>query len=471
MKGYRRVNISENSKSQENSLCSLCSCNNCSLIKLIIIFISLTILISVIYIFFFYSDSDDEINFLINPNNQGNIISNNNNESQIKKIDKAKIYKEIRSYEKKLREITKKEMADFRQINNLGVLYDRTKYPHPEQPTVSIITTIYNQAHCIFKAIRSVQNQSLKNIEMIIIDDCSCDNSTETVEQFMKEDERISLIKKDVNEGIMITRNKAIRQAKGKYICILDADDTLAHKDILLYASQIAEYGDLDVVEFLTAYFRENVFQGYYHFHGKNFGIIYQPELKNKFYDFKDEESYRAIKCRTVWGKIVKNEVFQKTLDFIPKKYSEDYILGFEDTMITVSLYHVAQSYYLFKQPGYYYTFDERKGRFPINRQKKCGKKEGIRGYDHLKFLQFLIDIYEDNSFYKQVIYHELKAINNYTYSNFKRTIHDHFNWTYNILDELLNSNYINEKQKVKVQLIKDEVKNNENESKQKKKK
>ena len=51
----------------------------------------------------------------------------------------------------------------------------------------------------------------------------------------MKEDPRIILIKNEINEGIMITRNKGIRQAKGRYICILDADDTLAHKDILEY--------------------------------------------------------------------------------------------------------------------------------------------------------------------------------------------------------------------------------------------
>ena len=79
-----------------------------------------------------------------------------------------------------------------------------------------------------------------------------------------------------------------------------------------------------------------NQFHGYYHYHGRNLGIIYQPELKTKFYEFKDTENQRAIKCRTVWGKIVKNEVFQKTLDFIPEKYSNDYILSFEDTMITV---------------------------------------------------------------------------------------------------------------------------------------
>ena len=80
--------------------------------------------------------------------------------------------------------------------------------------------------------------------------------------------------------------------------------------------------------------------------------------------------------------------------------------------------------------------------------------------------MQFLIDIYEDNSFYKQVIYHELKAINNYTYSNFKRTIKNHFNWTYSIFDYLLNGEDLNKRQKEKLQKIKYEIKENEKNSK-----
>jgi hypothetical protein len=265
------------------------------------------------FLFFGQYDSEDQMYLEVKPYNQKN--PNNINNERANKY----AYKQIKNYEKKLRQITKDEMADFRQINNLGILYDSTNYKLTDNPDVSIITTIHNQAHCIHKAIRSVQNQSLKNIEMIIIDDCSLDNSTATVEKYMKEDERIILIKNELNEGIMITRNKGIRKARGKYICILDADDTLAHKDILKYSFEVAQLGNLDVVEFWTAYYSKNVFQGYYHFHGRNLGIIYQPELKTKFYEFDNRENYRPIKCRTVWGKIVKNDIYQKTLDFIPK--------------------------------------------------------------------------------------------------------------------------------------------------------
>ena len=53
---------------------------------------------------------------------------------------------------------------------------------------------MYNQAHCIYKGLRSVQNQSIKNIEIIIVDDCSLDNSIELIKEYQKEDPRIILI-------------------------------------------------------------------------------------------------------------------------------------------------------------------------------------------------------------------------------------------------------------------------------------
>ena len=490
MRGYRKVRIDDNKQStyEEERIGSK------NFIEKNIIKIAIIVIILVIFFLFigFYLVSqkqkevkeielhneidNKELNTKLNDNNininnkEKNNIEEENNENEKIEINKNRnLTEDIQNYESTLRKITQQEIDEFRKINSLGILYDRIKYKRSENPDITVVTTIYNQAHCIHKAIRSVQNQSLKNIEIIIVDDCSLDNSTETVEQFAKEDERIIFFKhEDINEGIMITRNEAIRKAKGKYICILDPDDALIHKDILKYSLHVANMANLDVVEFYTPLYTNNVFQGFYHLHGY-FPIIYQPELKNKFINFNEAlEYYRPIKCRTVWGKIVRNEILQKTLDNIPSKYLNDFILGFEDTMITVSLYQVANSYYCLRQPGYYYTFDERRNKFPLTKNKNCKNREGIiKGIDHIKFLQFLLDKLEDNKLGKQIIYYELRAINNYTYSNFKRTITHHFNWAYSIFDQLINSKYLTIKQKEKVMKIKEEVK--ENEMKQKK--
>ena len=478
MKGYQKVNIEDSNKQpkefKNNFLNLILEKNNFK--KIIIIIVLIIIFTSLAYYLIYLKTSFSNINENIdikedNQNlneNIGNKKDNSNKTINIEDIkdlnEKSKILTEkIKDYENKLRKITREEINEFRKINSLGILFDKTKYKRSETPDISIVTTMRNQAHCILKAIRSVQNQSLKNVEIIIVDDCSLDNSTQTVEQLMKEDDRIILVKHNINEGIMITRNEAIRMAKGKYISILDADDTFIHKDILNYSLYIANMGDLDVVEFYSQYYTGHKYKGDFHSHG-NLPVIYQPELRTKFFVVEDIPKFRPIKCRTVWGKIVKNEIFQKTLDNIPEKYLYDYILGFEDTMITVSLYQVAQSYYGMRQPGYYYSLDEKKNRYPIPKEKKCKEKEGIiKGIDHIKFLQFLVDKLDDNKLGKQVLYHEIRVINNYTYSNFKRTITHHFNWTYSIFDYLINSKDITEKQRKHLQQIKDEIKENEN--------
>ncbi len=110
--------------------------------------------------------------------------------------------------------------------------------------------TVYNQAHCLHACLRSIQNQSLKNIEIIIIDDCSLDNSSEIIREYQKEDPRIILIEHDSNEGTIKTRADGIKKAKGKYITFIDGDDAFIHKDILNNSLYIIERANLDIVEF-----------------------------------------------------------------------------------------------------------------------------------------------------------------------------------------------------------------------------
>lgn len=90
---------------------------------------------------------------------------------------------------------------------------------------VSIITPSYNCERFIAKTIESVLAQTYKNWEMIIIDDCSPDNSNKIIEEYIKKDNRIKLIKLKKNSGPAIARNRGIEEAKGRYIAFLDADD------------------------------------------------------------------------------------------------------------------------------------------------------------------------------------------------------------------------------------------------------
>lgn len=95
---------------------------------------------------------------------------------------------------------------------------------------VSIIIPVYNVAPYIEECLRSVDNQTYKNIEVIIVDDCGVDNSMELVTHFIEESvrrEQYVIVKHDCNKGLSASRNTGIRKAKGEYLYFLDSDDKI----------------------------------------------------------------------------------------------------------------------------------------------------------------------------------------------------------------------------------------------------
>ena len=92
---------------------------------------------------------------------------------------------------------------------------------------VSIVMPSFNTALYIARAIRSVQVQTYTNWELIIVDDCSSDNTDEVVFPFLR-DKRIKYIRNLKNQGAALSRNTALRQARGRWIAFLDSDDVWA---------------------------------------------------------------------------------------------------------------------------------------------------------------------------------------------------------------------------------------------------
>lgn len=88
---------------------------------------------------------------------------------------------------------------------------------------VSVIMPLYNAEKYVFKAVNSILNQSFRDFELIIVDDCSVDNSASIVTEF--NDDRIKFFSNERNQGIAYTRNRAIDLASGEYIAIMDDDD------------------------------------------------------------------------------------------------------------------------------------------------------------------------------------------------------------------------------------------------------
>ena len=94
------------------------------------------------------------------------------------------------------------------------------------QPLVSIITPVYNAERFIEEAIKSVQDQTYENWELILVNDASTDNGVAIIKKFQENDKRIILIENKLNQGVANTRNNGLQKAKGDFLAYLDADDT-----------------------------------------------------------------------------------------------------------------------------------------------------------------------------------------------------------------------------------------------------
>lgn len=95
----------------------------------------------------------------------------------------------------------------------------------PAVPEVSIITPLYNSAQFVGDAVASVVAQTFTDWELIVVDDCSSDDSVRLVGSLVAADARIKLIKLAANAGAAVARNTGIGAATGRYIAFLDADD------------------------------------------------------------------------------------------------------------------------------------------------------------------------------------------------------------------------------------------------------
>ncbi len=90
---------------------------------------------------------------------------------------------------------------------------------------VSIIMSVYNGEQFLAEAIESISNQSFKDFEFIIVDDCSTDSTSKILDNYIKKDPRIRIIKNNQNIGLTVSLNKALKEAAGEYIARMDCDD------------------------------------------------------------------------------------------------------------------------------------------------------------------------------------------------------------------------------------------------------
>ena len=220
-------------------------------------------------------------------------------------------------------------------------------------PIISLIIPAYKCEKTIKATIRSVQNQNFKNIEIIIVNDLSPDNSLSIIQEMQKEDKRIKIINNAKNMGVLYSRSIGVLESKGKYILTLDDDDMLFDTDVLdIYHH--AEDEDFDIIAFsaVDMYdYHSNEKMRVNTFHTKpNNLIVLQPELsifplKNRIF----------LRDPHIWGKCIKADLYKKAINELGKERYSVYNCWNEDLTIFFMICHFAKNYKFIRKLGIFH--------------------------------------------------------------------------------------------------------------------
>ena len=275
-----------------------------------------------------------------------------------------------------------------------------------EKPKVSVVIPVYNEAKYLKNVITSIQYQSLKEIEILIIDDKSTDKSVKKVLKFQKEDPRIRLIQNKKNRGILYNRMYGGLQARGEYVTFIDADDLYANPQILELSYEACKKNKLDLLEF-------DYFGGRYDQKKKEFldiflfsnqdkniydKVYYQPDIKESFFFSNTKQD---IIAGIVYNKLYSHKEIERMAEYIGDEFWQQHFIYMEDFIMCFALARTARSMMLLGYGGVYHWYENPEGmtkgvfdmdgnqlKYPDNSNKKLG--------DYLSMWERAFDLTED---------------------------------------------------------------------------
>lgn len=232
-----------------------------------------------------------------------------------------------------------------REIENLDS-FQNIILNHVENPLISVVIPVYNTADYISQCIQSIQDQSLKNLEILCVDDGSSDYSLAILKEIAEHDDRISIIHSPKNNGQSIARNRGAGLAKGRYIYFMDSDDLLG-KEALHELVERMEKDTLDIIYFDADSFGDGAdnqlverYSNYYHRSGTYENIYTGAELMSLM---ERNHEYRMSPCLQV---IRRSFYRTNQLTFPEGIIHEDNVFTFISMLLAKKVGYANQSYY-----------------------------------------------------------------------------------------------------------------------------
>ena len=327
-------------------------------------------------------------------------------------------------------------------------IIDSDRIDYENKPLISIVIPSYNKEDFLIKSVRSIQNQNFKNIEIIIVNDCSTDNSSRIFKNLLETDPRIRIFHHLKNMGCWRTRIDGILYSKAKYILLFDAGDLYEDNFVLQDAYNTIEKYNLDSAKFL---FRKLI--SYEHldkskilFHvGDRAKIIYGPSNIMKF----NRQIFNV--WGNIWIRIARANIFTKGLLLLNDLILNIYKNVWDDVWFNTIISQASFSFLVFERVGYIYLqngLGEGSPKFNTDSNKEKGMKEW------LGFLYFDYNFLPKNDTKSEII-KQLERYNNTNNEIQLRFIRSEFHILNDLLNILIEDPYVkNEKKEFLKQLL-----------------
>ena len=209
---------------------------------------------------------------------------------------------------------------------------------------VSVVVPIYNSSSYLDKCIQSIIGQTYKNIEIILVDDGSTDQSLAIAEKYKKQDSRIKILKQK-NSGGVITRRNGIEHSKGEYVLIEDSDDWLEKDLVEKCVDAVLLFGDVDIVKFGYILEPSGITRNLL-----SDGVIDKEILENEEVDALLNRIIYHTDCNQIWNEMVRRKLF----DFNDRIFDKIVHKG-EDLQINLQLFQKARKIVLLENNLYHY--------------------------------------------------------------------------------------------------------------------
>ena len=236
-----------------------------------------------------------------------------------------------------------KNFKKYLEICKNDSFINKEAFVKQEEPIISAIIPVYNSQETIKLAIRSIQNQDMKNIEIILVNDLADNNTTKIIEDLKKEDPRIKIIYNEKKLATLHSRCIGILAAKGRYIIFVDSDDMFCDKDVfdILYDETEAE--KYEIISFLAFENFGNIYRDVPTTVKTNKHIMtgHQPDI-GIYPSSPNNPIYQNNAL--IWGKMIKTVPFKEAVNkFGKERYSKD-IKWSDDTTLFFMSCTTAQS-------------------------------------------------------------------------------------------------------------------------------